>query len=170
MTFRPPFLALITALALSLALCPAAIAAEPATTPVDDTPGVEPNAGSLPDAPVISRLQEQISAAPSDVQNSVPPAKAADGGVQTKRILYIIPNFRAVSADQHLPPQTVKEKFNTAALDSVDDLSFIFVGIQSGIAQARNSNFEFRQGAASYGRYYWHTYADYADENLWVEG
>jgi hypothetical protein len=28
---------------------------------------------------------------------------------------------------------------------------------------------EFRQGAAGYGRYYWHTYADYADENLWVE-
>ena len=169
MTFRPPFLALITALALSLALCPAAIAAEPTTTPVDDTPGVEPNAGSLPDAPVISRLQEQISAAPSDVQNSVPPAKAADGGVQTKRILYIIPNFRAVSADQHLPPQTVKEKFNTAALDSVDYSSFIFVAIQSGVAQARNATPEFHQGAAAYGRYYWHTYADYVNENMWVE-
>ena len=47
--------------------------------------------------------------------------------MQTKRILYIIPNFRAVSADQHLPPQTVQEKFKTATLDSVDYSSFIFV-------------------------------------------
>jgi hypothetical protein len=169
MTFRAPSLALITALALSLALGPAAMAAEPATTLVGDTPGAEPKAGSLPDAPVISRLQEQISAAPSDVQNHVPAAKAADDGMQTKRILYIIPNFRAVSADQHLPPQTVKEKFNTAALDSVDYSSFIFVAIQSGVAQARNATPEFHQGAAAYGRYYWHTYADYVNENLWVE-
>jgi hypothetical protein len=169
MTFRPPLLALITALALSLALCPAAMAAEPATTPVDDTPGAEPNAGSLPDAPVISRLQEQISAASPDVQNSVPAVKAPDDGKQTKRILYIIPNFRAVSADQHLPPQTVKGKFNTAALDSVDYSSFIFVALQAGVAQARNATPEFHQGAAAYGRYYWHTYADYVNENLWVE-
>ena len=169
MTFRPPSLALITALALSLALCPAATAAQPATTPVADTAGAEAYAGSLPDAPVISRLQEQISASPSDVQNSVPAVKAADDGMQTKRILYIIPNFRAVSADQHLPPQTVNEKFKTAALDSVDYSSFIFVAIQSGVAQARNATPEFQDGAAAYGRYYWHTYADYVNENMWVE-
>ena len=28
----------------------------------------------------------------------------------------------------------------------------------------------FDQGAAGYGRYYWHTFADQTDENLWVEG
>ena len=169
MTFRPPLLALITALALSLALCPAAMAAEPATKPIADTPGAEANARSLPEAPVISGLQEQISAASSNAQNNVPAVKAPDDGLQTKRILYIIPNFRAVSADQHLPPQTVKGKFNTAALDSVDYSSFIFVAIQAGIAQARNATPEFHQGAAGYGRYYWHTYADYVNENLWVE-
>jgi hypothetical protein len=90
-------------------------------------------------------------------------------GRQTKRILYIMPNFRAVSTDQRLPPQTVEEKFKTATLDSVDYSSLIFVAIQAGIAEARNSTPEFRQGAAGYARYYWHTYADYADENLWVE-
>jgi hypothetical protein len=137
-------------------------------TPIAGAPVAEANTGTLPDAP-IARLQEQSTSSPHPAQNSVPAAKGADEGVQTKRILYIIPNFRAVSADQHLPPQTVKEKFKTATLDSVDYSSFIFVGIQSGIAQARNSTQEFHQGAAGYGRYYWHTYADYADENLWVE-
>ena len=28
---------------------------------------------------------------------------------------------------------------------------------------------EFRQGAAGFVRYYWHSFADQADENLWVE-
>jgi hypothetical protein len=90
-------------------------------------------------------------------------------GRQTKRILYVVPNFRAVSADQHLPPQTVKEKFKTAMLDSVDYSSFIFVGGQAGVAMASNSYREFGQGAKGYGRYYWHTLADTIDENTWVE-
>src|ERR1700690_776946 len=90
-------------------------------------------------------------------------------GRQTKRILYMIPNFRAVSADQQLPPQSVKEKFKTAMLDSLDYSSFIFVAGQAGVAQANNSYPEFGQGAKGYGRYYWHTLADAINENYWVE-
>ena len=90
-------------------------------------------------------------------------------GRQTKRILYIVPNFRAVSADQHLPPQSVKEKLKTATLDSVDYSSFIFVAGQAAVAQADNSYPEFRQGAAGYGRYYWHTLAEAINENTFVE-
>jgi hypothetical protein len=93
-----------------------------------------------------------------------------DEGKQTKRILWIVPNFRAVNAGAKLPPQSVKEKFKTGALDSFDYSSFIFVGIQAGIAQASKGYPAFRQGAAGYGRYYWHTFADQTDENLWVEG
>jgi hypothetical protein len=125
---------------------------------------------SLPDAPGIPTQQDQQAKPGSPAAPGAPSAaKAGDGNQQTKRILYIFPNFRAVSSDQKLPPQTVKEKFKTAAMDSVDYSSFIFVGIQAGIAQARSSYPEFRQGAAGYGRYYWHTYADTFDENLWVE-
>ncbi len=90
-------------------------------------------------------------------------------GRQTKRILFLIPNFRAVSADQQLPPQTVKEKFKTAMLDSLDYSSFIFVAGQAGVAQADNSYPEFGQGAKGYGRYYWHTLADAINENTFVE-
>ncbi len=57
----------------------------------------------------------------------------------------------------------------TATMDSVDYSSFLFVGIQAGIAQASNTYPEFHQGAAGYARYYWHTFADTLDENLWVE-
>ncbi len=101
--------------------------------------------------------------------NGAPPGQVPHGGKQTKRILYIIPNFRAVSVDEKLPPQTIKDKFVTGTLDSLDYSAFIFVAIQAGVAEARNATPEFHHGAAGYGRYYWHTYADYVDENLWVE-
>jgi hypothetical protein len=101
-----------------------------------------------------------------------PPAAQSGSSIegrQTKRILWVVPNFRAVSADQHLPPQSVKEKLKTATLDSLDYSSLIFVAGQAGVNQWTNSYPEFRQGAAGYGRYYWHTFADATDENLWVE-
>jgi hypothetical protein len=132
---------------------------------------VGPSAESaLPDDPEVAQDPSQ-SASPTPAQKSSADANQPDlaQGRQTKRILFVVPNFRAVSADQHLPPQTVKEKFKTAALDSFDYSSFIFVGGQAGVAQWSNSYPEFGQGAKGYGRYYWHTLADEINENTWVE-
>ena len=133
------------------------------------------NSAQLPDDPGIQIAQEGRV----DIARASPPAAASakpidsaglpDEGRQTKRILYIVPNFRAVSADSQPPPQPIKEKFMTAAEDSFDYSSFIFVGIQSGLGMINKSYPEFKQGAVGYGRYYWHTLADSADENLWVE-
>jgi hypothetical protein len=126
---------------------------------------------ALPDAPMPSAVDAgDQSATPSTSPSSSASTASPDEGRQTKRILWIVPNFRAVSAGAKLPPQTVKEKFKTGALDSFDYSSFIFVGIQAGISQATDAYPAFRQGAAGYGRYYWHTFADQTDENLWVEG
>ncbi|MGA7522562.1 MAG: hypothetical protein WBW84_08760 [Acidobacteriaceae bacterium] len=90
-------------------------------------------------------------------------------GHQTKRILGIIPNFRSVSVDQKLPPESVKEKFKESSLDAFDYSDVIYSGALAGIAQAENSVPEFRQGAAGYGRYFWHTFADQVDEDYQVE-
>jgi hypothetical protein len=139
-------------------------------------PWGEVAATAIPDAPIPSSVNtEEQTVAPAASSSSAastanPNTANAGDGQQTKRILWIIPNFRAVSAGVNLPPQSVKEKFKTGALDSFDYSSFIFVGIQAGISQASNSYPAFRQGAAGYGRYYWHTFADQTDENLWVEG
>ncbi len=89
-------------------------------------------------------------------------------GKQTHRIFGIVPNFQAVSAGTQLPPQSAKEKFWIATQNSFDYSSFIFVGIQAGVEQATNTYPEFRQGAAGYGRYYWHTFADQAVGNYVV--
>jgi hypothetical protein len=139
-------------LALLLCLCAVqASAQEGDHKESDPSPGAKnvPSAATLPGAPTSDQDAEE--------------------GRQTKRILGIIPNFRAVSVDTHLPPQTPKEKFVGFAKDSFDYSSFIWIAALAGVSQAKNSTPEFHQGAAGFGRYYWHSYVDQTDENLWVE-
>jgi len=88
---------------------------------------------------------------------------------QTKRILWIFPNYRAVSADTQLPPLSLKTKFWLATQDSFDYSSFVTAGMLAGISQAKNSYPEFRQGSKGYGRYYWHAVADQAVGNYLTE-
>jgi hypothetical protein len=123
---------------------------------------------------VLLGMATLISSASAQSQSQDPTSASAlpaapDEGKQTSRILYIFPNFRAVSVDTKLPPQSAKEKLWQTTQDSFDYSSFIFVGALAGVSQAENNVPEFRQGAAGYGRYYWHTFADQADENYWVE-
>lgn len=129
--------------------------------------GLALETASLPDAP-----EANVDGSGQTSSSSSPPGPAEQplsAGKQTKRILGIMPNFRAVDADAKLPPQSVREKFKTGLQDSFDYSSFIFVGIQAGISQGTKSYPAFHQGAAGFGRYYWHTFADQADENLWAE-
>jgi hypothetical protein len=90
-------------------------------------------------------------------------------GVQTKRILWVIPNFRSVSANTYLPPQSFKEKMWLATQESFDYSAFIYEGIVAGIAMAGKSEPSFGQGAAGYGLYYGHVFADGTIENYLVE-
>jgi len=112
--------------------------------------------------------QDAQSPAPG---NPATQAQAPDGqtGQQTKRILGVIPNFRAVSADTKLPPQTVKDKFVDATHDSFDYSSIFIPAVLAGYSQARDSVPEFHQGAAGYARYFWHAAVDQTSENYMVE-
>lgn len=120
----------------------------------------------LPDAPAVAQSAQNPPATPATQDSS---QNGSLEGKQTKRILGIVPNFRSVSVDAKLPPQSAKDKFKGAAEDSFDYSSFIFSGILAGVAQAEDSYPEFHQDAAGYGRYFWHTYADQTDENFQVE-
>jgi hypothetical protein len=90
-------------------------------------------------------------------------------GKQPKRILWIIPNYRAVSANAHLPPLSFKNKFWLATEDTFDYSNFIFVGGLAGISMASKSEPSFGHGGAGYGRYYWHIFADGGIENYMTE-
>jgi len=88
---------------------------------------------------------------------------------QTKRILGVIPNFRAVSTDDKLPPQTIKDKFVDATQDSFDYSSVLLPGVIAAYSMATDATPEFHQGAAGYARYLWHAAADQTIENYMVE-
>jgi hypothetical protein len=81
-------------------------------------------------------------------------------GRQTNRIMGVVPNFGAVSANTQLPPLTTKGKFWLATEDSFDYSSFIWTGILAGQEFALNNYPEFGHGATGYGRYYWHSLVD----------
>lgn len=117
------------------------------------------SAAALPDAP----------AAQSSSENGVSTAQPPHEDPQTKRILGIFPNFRAVSTNQHLPPQSVKDKFVTATQDSFDYSSFVLPALLAGEQDATRATPEFGHGGVAYGRYLWHSFADQTDENYMVE-
>jgi hypothetical protein len=111
----------------------------------------------------------------SDADRNVPDAPLPQSQsnepapTQTTRILGILPNFRAVSADVKLPPQTPKQKFATAFEDSFD-YSAIFVPLAvAGYDMESNPDPEFGSGGVAYGRYLWHAVVDQTTENFFVE-
>jgi hypothetical protein len=127
---------------------------------------------ALPDAPNMVAAISHDSSSSSDQttpQSTSTSAPAEHQDQQTKRILGIIPNFRAVSAGTVLPPQTIKDKFVTASQDSFDYSSIVLPAALAGISLANNSIPEFHEGAAGYGRYFWHTFTDQTIENYMVE-
>jgi hypothetical protein len=135
---------------------------------------------SLPDSPgMVARFESDghfgptdfsSSNDPTEFQQSSTPSPSTDAQIpQTKRILGIIPNFRAVSANQVLPPQSAKEKFITATEDSFDYSALLLPAALAGYSMATNATPEFHQGAVGYGRYLWHSYVDQSIENYAVE-
>ncbi|MBZ5678984.1 MAG: hypothetical protein LAO24_02640 [Acidobacteriia bacterium] len=87
---------------------------------------------------------------------------------QPKRILGVMPNFRAVSAGAHPPPPTPKQAFMIATRNSFDYSSFVFVGITSLMAEGSNAHPQLGKGIAGYGRYYWRGCLDKTDGNYLV--
>ena len=125
---------------------------------------------ALPDSPgtLIQASSSQSGQATPDPQ--APATPDGTGPQQTKRILGVVPNFSAVSANTTLPPLSEKDKFLLAARNSFDYGSFILAGAQAGFAFNSNSYPEFGHGIVGYGRYYWHTLADTGIENFMVGG
>ncbi len=125
--------------------------APPATTATKD------GKSSLPDAPA-------PSVTPADANNP-----NDQFGKQPKRILWIIPNYRAVSANTKLPPLTFKGELWLATQDTFDYSYFILVAGLAGLDMASKSQPAFGQGAEGYGKYYWHNFVDGGIENYMTE-
>lgn len=109
------------------------------------------------------RKQEPQTPSGAPKQPQASPAKQ-----QPKRILGVMPNFKAVSAGELPPPPTPKQSFILATQNSFDYSAFIFVGVTSALAEWTDAHPEFRQGMPGYARYYWHGFADKTIGNYMV--
>jgi hypothetical protein len=131
-------------------------------------------------APVSQQSTAQQSDAPPQVPAGSPnipdaqinkdtkPKKANAPGSQPKRILGVMPNYRAVSAGAIPPPPTPKEAFKIATQNSFDYSAFIFVGVTSLMAEGSNAHPQLHKGIEGYGRYYWRGFLDKTDGNYLV--
>lgn len=87
---------------------------------------------------------------------------------QPKRILGVMPNFRAVSAGTLPPPPTRKEAFKIATQNSFDYSAFVFTGFTSALAEWSDAHPQLGEGMKGYGRYYWRGFVDKTDGNYLV--
>ncbi len=137
----------------------------PAPPPVPPKSAAQPASGEAPkqsDAPSKAKSGDAS-------QPEVQVTKGADASrSQPKRILGLMPNYRAVSAGAIPPPPTPKEAFKIATQNSFDYSSFLFVGITSLMAMGSDAHPRLGQGMAGYGRYYWRGFLDKADGNYMV--
>ena len=90
-------------------------------------------------------------------------------GQQTKRMMWVIPNFAAVSADTEVERLNARGKFALAFHDSMDYSGFTWTAIIAGQAMATRSDPELGHGMAGYGRYYWRAFADGVSGTFFTE-
>jgi hypothetical protein len=149
MRFLPPiFFAGLSLAAAGVLLTPAHLPAQQSPSP--GSQGQQPATG--------------LTAAQPDPQSAAQDATL----YQTKRILGIIPNFRAVPSTDVLPPQTPREKFLGATDDSFDYSSAFIPAALAGYSMATRAYPEFGDGAEAYGQYLWRAAVDQTLENYMV--
>jgi hypothetical protein len=140
------------------------------TDPPPSTPeATQPASGkqSLPVTPPQSETgsqpKAQKTAGAEGTQEATPISQQ-----QPKRILGVMPNYRAVSAGAIPPPPTPWQAFKIASQNSFDYSSFAFVGITSVLAEGTDAHPQLGKGVAGYGRYYWRGFVDKTDGNYLV--
>jgi hypothetical protein len=106
--------------------------------------------------------EKQANAVPVDGRPA-PPVRQ-----QPKRILGVMPNFRAVSAGEVPPPPTPKQAFRIATQNSFDYSSFVFVGLTSMIAEGEDAHPALGKGVPGLWAYSWRGFLDKVDGNYWV--
>jgi hypothetical protein len=123
--------------------------------------------GVLPDAPAPQNPPGQTEKDPNTTNRRADKSVSA-GQQQPKRILGIMPNYRAVSAGAIPPPPTAKEAFILAGQNTFDYSSFVFVALTSLIAKGEDDHPDLGKGPAGYWAYTWRGFVDKADGNYLV--
>lgn len=141
-------------------------AQSPSNAPVESVQQSSPPTSNVATTPLPDKPTAIAPDQAPDAQNK----KDDSEGKQTKRMLWVVPNFGAVDAHEQLPPLSTREKFKLAAQDSVTDYSsYTWAGILAGQAMLLNSDPELGRGIKGYGRYYWRTFTDGVSGTFFTE-
>jgi len=119
---------------------------------------------SLPDAPAPQNGASGTLPSNPTMDKNVNPL----AGQQPKRILGLMPNYRAVSAGEIPPPPTPRQAFKIATENSFDYSSFVFVGLTSMIAEGEDDHKQLGKGVPGFWGYSWRGFVDKTDGNYWV--
>jgi hypothetical protein len=138
-----------------------------AVAAVADSAGESSSLASLPNAPDAQKPVGQTEKDP-DTTDRAANKSVPTGKQQPKRILGIMPNYRAVSAGAIPPPPGPKQAFKIATQNSFDYSSFVFVGVTSLIAEGQDAHPKLGKGVPGFWGYYWRGFVDKTDGNYWV--
>jgi hypothetical protein len=133
-------------------------------------------AATLGLAPQLLAQQGEQSSAPATTQIQSKPATDA-GADQAQpvpapqppkddRIFFALPNLLTVENASSAPPLSTGQMFKLVAQGTFDPVEFAFLGIESGVNQASNTNPTFGQGLKGYGKRYALAFADNTVENF----
>ncbi|HWG21839.1 MAG TPA: hypothetical protein VG225_15015 [Terracidiphilus sp.] len=139
----------------------------PAPAGISSSAAKAPAAAGLPDAPQPQAPPGQTEKNPNTTERKankeVPRSKQ-----QPKRILGLMPNYRAVSAGAIPPPPGPRRAFVIATQNSFDYSSFVFVGLTSMIAEGEDAHPKLGKGVPGLWAYSWRGMVDKTDGNYWV--
>ncbi|MGB8800755.1 MAG: hypothetical protein WCC97_08715 [Candidatus Acidiferrales bacterium] len=132
--------------------------------PAQQTPAQQPQTGAPSTTP--SPTPATGSQKPTDDSNAASKLQPDQG---TKdRLFFALPNFLSLENSAHVPPMTVKQKFQVSVRSSFDWFQYPWYGALAGISQARNSEPGYGQGAEGYAKRYASQFADGTIENFMV--
>jgi hypothetical protein len=128
----------------------------------------QPQSTASAEAPSQAQGQKQ-SDSTSAAQKPAGNPPAATPPPEPKRILGLMPNYRAVSAGVIPPPPTTREAFKIATENSFDYSAFIFVGITSLLAEGDEAHPQLGKGVPGFWAYTWRGFVDKTDGNYMVD-
>lgn len=104
---------------------------------------------------------------------AAPETRAQEQGVpidqqQPKRILGLMPNYRAVSSGVKPLPPSSKEAFKIATENSFDYSSYVFTGLTSLLAKGTDAHPDLGKGVGGLWAYTWRGFIDKTDGNYLV--
>jgi hypothetical protein len=161
------WLAFFISATCAYAQTPAAL--EENTAPQDTTKPAAPEAQSQTQNPPPAQSSNPAPPADANPSSTKPKGEGTSPSEeQPKRILGVMPNFRAVSAGAIPPPPTLKQSFALATQNSFDYSSFVFVGMTSALAEWSDAHPQLGDGMPGFGRYCWRGFLDKTDGNYQV--